>query len=100
MYLHGKYSTDISLNDELLKNRRKETRLSRKEINKELENLVSAGVYPAGDIRFQIYSAAGWITITHPKRKEIRARLRQLSSEAFCVDKTLAERIDKIADGV
>jgi hypothetical protein len=42
----------------------------------------------------------GWMEVEHPKRKEIRARLRQLSAESFCVDKVFAERIDKIADGV
>jgi hypothetical protein len=76
------------------------TRLSRKEIRKELEDLVSAGVYSAGAIQLQIISVAAWVVIEHPKRKEIRASLRQLSAEAYCIDKTLAERIDKIADGV
>jgi hypothetical protein len=74
-------------------------RLSRKEIRKELDSLITTEIN-IGSIQHQIYSATGWITTTRPKRKEIRARLRQLSAEAFCVDKVLAERIDKIADGV
>ena len=75
-------------------------RLSRKDIRNELEELVSAGVYPSGAIELQIISVAAWVVIEHPKRKEIRKRLRQLSAEAYCVDKVLAERIDQIADRV
>jgi hypothetical protein len=74
-----------------------ETRLSRKEIKKELEKLSNPDKLH-GVIEMQLQ---GFLPVVRwTKRKEIRNVLRQLSAEAYCVDKVLAERIDKIADGV
>jgi hypothetical protein len=73
-------------------------RLSRKEIRKELKKFDDDN---RGNLMgLQTVAAIAWLEVEHPKRNKIRARLRQLSAEAFCVDKVLAERIDKIADGV
>jgi|WetSurMetagenome_2_1015567.scaffolds.fasta_scaffold18937_8 hypothetical protein len=77
------------------KNWKKNTfRLSRKEIRKELRKLDTAGSI----ISFEIACISE--NLKTSSRKVLRKQLRQLSAEAFCVDKTLAERIDRIADGV
>jgi hypothetical protein len=70
------------------------TRLSRKEIRKELKKLSKE----PGEISTQIVAIRN--LMQYSPRKDLRNQLRQLSAEAFCVDKVLAEQIDKIADGV
>jgi hypothetical protein len=74
-------------------------RLSRKEIRKELLKLNKIDMPYL--MSYHIFAVCEWIKVAKlEKRKVIRARLRQLSAEAFCVDKVLAERIDQLADGV
>jgi hypothetical protein len=97
----SKYITGINWGPKSSKSSKNDdtgTRLSRKEIRNELKKIEYD--HWGSVIGQQATAFIAWMIVEHPKRKEIRARLRQLSAEAFCVDKTLAERIDKIADGV
>jgi len=70
-------------------------RLSRKEIKKELSDLAMES---SGNIQSQLMGLS--LLASTAKRKFLHKLLRQLSAEAFCVDKVLAERIDQLADGV